>query len=113
MIFKQYHFVMLDGNSQILLKCSRITNDFYQHCHRIVKIHEHFLTVMGDQRQTPAAFTSEIDPVPTVQEAGRPRGRFRWVQKISSPPEFEPASSTPNDSLYRLRTAAVITTRLE
>ena len=49
-------------------------------------------------------FTAGKDPVPILQEAGwAPQGRSGQVRKISSPPGFDPGTSSPvAQSLYRL-----------
>lgn len=50
--------------------------------------------------QRPGTFTPARDPVPTEQEVGVPQGRSGWVQKISTPPGFEPQTVQPVESHY-------------
>ena len=47
------------------------------------------------QLQVPASIYPREDPVPIVQEAGWAPGPVWTGRKISSPPEFDPGTSTP------------------
>ena len=50
---------------------------------------------VGWSTSQPGRFTPGKDPVPIVQEAGCPQGRYGQVQKISPAPGFDPQTVQP------------------
>ena len=55
---------------------------------------------VGGQRQAPAAFTLEKDPVPLYRRLGGPQSRSGQVWNISPPPGFNPRTLQPVANRY-------------
>ena len=64
--------------------------------HRIVS--DYWMRVVSATPQL--HYSHERDPLPVVQEAGRPQIWSRWEWKISPPPGFDPRLIQPIASCY-------------